>query len=78
MLTKPPARRSVNLSVNKELLEEAKALDINLSRAAEEGVSEAIRERKAQLWLEENREAIDENNRYFEEHGLPFSEYRGF
>jgi len=25
-----------------------------------------------------NREAIEANNRYFEEHGLPFAEYRGF
>ena len=27
-------------------------------------------------WQEENREAIESNNRWFEEHGLPFAEYR--
>lgn len=78
MLTKSPARKSVNLSLNKELLAEARTLDINMSRAAEEGLAEAIRQRRTQLWLEENRDAIEENNRYFEEHGLPFAEYRGF
>jgi antitoxin CcdA len=78
MLTKTPSRKSVNLSIDKSLLAEAKALDINLSRAADEGLAEAIRQRKTRIWLEENREAIEENNRYFEENGLPFSEYRGF
>ena len=78
MLTKPAARKSVNVSIDTRLLAEAKALSVNISRAAEAGIAEAIAKRKAELWLEENREAIDRNNRYFEEHGLPFAEYRGF
>jgi antitoxin CcdA len=78
VLTKPKPRKSVNLLIDAELLAEAKALNVNLSRAADEGLLKAIRERKTQLWLEENKDAIEENNRYFEEHGLPFAEYRGF
>ena len=78
MLTRPPTRKSVNVSIDARLLAEAKALDVNMSRAADAGLAEAIRVRKTELWLEENREAIAQNNRYFEEHGLPFSEYRGF
>ncbi|MBN9037814.1 MAG: type II toxin-antitoxin system CcdA family antitoxin [Rhizobiales bacterium] len=78
MLTKPEPRKSVNVLVDARLLAEAKALGVNLSRAADEGLVKAIRDRKSQLWLEENRAAIEENNRFFEEHGLPFAEYRGF
>ncbi len=78
MLDKAPQRRSVNLSLDADLVAEAKALNTNISRAAEEGLVEAIRKRKAEMWLEENAEAIEENNRYFEEHGLPFAEFRGF
>lgn len=78
MLDKAPQRRSVNLSLDADLVAEAKALNTNISRAAEEGLVEAIRRRKAEMWLEENAEAIEENNRYFEEHGLPFAEFRGF
>ena len=78
MLTKPSKRAPVNLSIDAGTLGAAKALNVNVSRAAEAGIAEAIRKRKAELWLEENLEAIEENNRYFEEHGLPFSEYRGF
>lgn len=71
-------RKATNLSLNADLLAEAKALSVNVSRAADAGLEDAIRNRKAELWLEENRKAIEENNRYFEQHGLPFSEYRGF
>ena len=80
MLTKTPKpqRKATNLSIDQNLIAEAKALDLNVSRMAEEGIAQAVRDRKAQLWLEENREAIEENNRYFEEHGLPLAEYRGF
>ena len=78
MLTKPEPRKSVNVLFDARLLAEAKALGVNLSRAADEGLVKAIRDRKSQLWLEENRAAIEENNRFFEEHGLPFAEYRGF
>ena len=80
MLTKTPKpqRKATNLSIDQNLIAEAKALDLNVSRMAEEGIAQAVRDRKALLWLEVNREAIEENNRYFEEHGLPFAEYRGF
>lgn len=78
MLNRSPSRKSVNLSIDAELLAEAKALKVNVSRAADAGIAEAISRKKAELWLEENSDAIAQNNRYFEEHGLPFSEYRGF
>lgn len=78
MLNRSPSRKSVNLSIDADLLAEAKALKVNVSRAADAGLAKAISLRKAEVWLEENRPAIEENNRYFEQHGLPFSEYRGF
>ena len=53
-------------------------MKVNLSRAADAGLAQAISRRKAEVWLIENAKAIEENNRYFEQHGLPFSEYRGF
>lgn len=80
MLTKThqPQRKSANLSIDGNLLADAKALEINVSRAAEVGIADAVRREKERRWKEDNREAIEENNRYFSEHGLPFSEYRGF
>lgn len=78
MLTKSSARKSVNLSIQIELLAEAKALKINVSRAADQGISEAVRKEKERLWKIENREAIESSNRWVEEHGLPLAKYRQF
>ena len=73
--TKPP-RAGTNLSVSVELIEEARALGINLSREAENGIAKAVSEEKARRWKEENAEAIEGANRYLAEHGLPFAKYR--
>lgn len=74
----PSVRKAANLSIDADLLIEAKALSVNISRAAETGIAQAVKAEKERLWKQENREAIEGWNRYFEEHGLPFSEYRGF
>lgn len=78
MLTRPPARKSVNLSLNKELLAEAKELGINMSRVAEESIAQAVSAEKSRRWKEENREAIESSNAYVEKHGLPLARYRMF
>lgn len=76
--TPKPQRKPVNLSLDQALIAEAKEMGLNISSIAEEGLSKAISARKAELWIEENREAIEENNRYFAEHGLPFAELRKY
>jgi antitoxin CcdA len=73
-----PKRKATNLALDQALIAEAKELEINVPTVAEVGLSKAIAARRAELWLEENREAIDENNRYFSEHGLPFAELRKY
>lgn len=80
MLTKTPksSRRATNISLDQAVIADAKGLGLNVSKIAEEGLRKAIAARKAELWLEENREAIEENNRYFAEHGLPFAELRKY
>ena len=47
----PVQRRSTNLSLDAQLVAEAKGLDINISRAAEEGIARAVAEETARLWL---------------------------
>ncbi len=74
----PAARRATNLSIDAEIFEEARALDINLSGAAQEGIQRAISAEKARRWKEENAEAIRSSNEYVEKHGLPLEKYRMF
>ena len=75
---KPAARKPTNLTLDAALLADAKDLSVNVSRAAENGIAEAVRAEKERLWLEENREALESSNAYVTEHGLPLAKYRMF
>ena len=70
-LSETQTRRPVNVSISRAVLEEAKALDINVSRAAEEGMRAAVRAARAAQWLTENGDSIAQHNHYLEQHGLP-------
>ena len=72
------ARKAANLSLDAELIASARDLDINISRAAEDGLARAIKAERERRWLEENAEAIRQENEYVEKHGLPFAKYRQF
>ena len=71
-------RKSTNLSLAADLVEEAKALDINLSRACEAGLEAALKEERKRRWQEDNRTAAEAWNVWIEEHGLPLARYRQF
>lgn len=72
------ARKAANVSLNEALLAEAKALQINISQAAEAGLAHAVAAKRAERWLADNREAVESSNAFVEEHGLPLTRYRGF
>lgn len=71
-------KRATNVSLNAALVDEAKALGINLSKACEEGLAAASKMERERRWLEENRAAIESNNRYVEKHGLPLARFRPY
>lgn len=71
-------RQPTNLSIKAELIEEAKALEINVSRAAEAGISEAVRAEKARRWKLENAQTIQDWNKWVDDNDLPLAEYRQF
>jgi len=71
-------KRAANVSVNQGLLEEAKALDINLSATLERALGEEVRARKRAQWLEENREAIAAYNARMERDGMLSDHVRAF
>lgn len=71
-------KKATNISLTEALLAEARALRINVSQAAEAGVARAVAARRAQLWLEENRAAIESSNAYVDANGLPLDRFRNF
>jgi antitoxin CcdA len=71
-------RKAVNLSINSDLLRQARELGVNLSKTLEGQLEQLIRAERARRWQEENREAIEEYNRWVEEHGVFSDRLRQF
>ncbi len=63
-------KKPTNLSINSDLLRQAKEHHINLSQALELRLAEILREERRQNWQEENREAIEEYNRRIAARGV--------
>jgi antitoxin CcdA len=71
-------RIKVNLTLDSEVAEAARALGLNMSRLAEAAIAEATKAERNRLWREENRAA---NAAYAEElarEGLPLAAFRTF
>lgn len=63
-------KRAANVSIRSDLLEAARAYDINLSATLESALIEQLHEARQQKWLEDNREAIAAYNEHVERHGV--------
>lgn len=62
-------KKSANLSINADLLQQAKRLNINLSQTLEQHLAEIVRQAQRNQWLAENKNALDEYNRRIESRG---------
>lgn len=71
-------RQPTNISLDSDLLEAAKALGVNVSRACERGLAEQVSETRAARWLEENNQALESSNLFVEKNGLPLASHRQF
>jgi antitoxin CcdA len=72
------SKKATNLSINSDLLRQAKELNINLSQTLEQSLSEVVREAKQQRWQTENADFITAYNNRIEAEGLPLEQYRSF
>ena len=72
------ARRTIKLMLDSNVVDEAAALNINISRAAQAGIAKAIAHETSRLWLEENAKAIESSHEYVDKNGLPLAKYRQF
>ena len=73
-----PARRATNVTLPADLLATAKALGIQVSQAAEAGLRQAVAQRQAQRWLDENQAALESSNDWVQTQGLPLAKHRNF
>ncbi|MCA0257674.1 MAG: type II toxin-antitoxin system CcdA family antitoxin [Proteobacteria bacterium] len=72
------ADRNAALSLDEGLVEQARSLNLDVAKAAEEGIARAVKSERERLWKIENAEAIAAENAYIEKHGLPLAKYRQF
>jgi antitoxin CcdA len=71
-------KKAANLSVNSDLLQKSRALNINLSATLERALREELAKCEASQWVEENRAAIISYNEFVEQHGCFGDEFREF
>jgi antitoxin CcdA len=64
--------------VRADVLQEAKALGLNLSKIFEAAVTEAVRRRREEAWRHENRDAIDSYNAKVARDGVFSDRWRKF
>lgn len=71
-------KKATNLSINSDLLNKARALDINLSAALEQALAQLLKQRQQEQWLQDNQEAIAAYNQDVEKHGVFGDTLRSF
>jgi antitoxin CcdA len=72
------SRKATNVTIDTELLEHAKSLGINVSKASEDGLSRAVAAKQEALWLQSNQAALESSNAYVDTNGIPSSKHRNF
>ena len=72
------SRQRLNLTLSGPLVEEAKALGLNLSRACENGLEAAVAAERAHRWQDENRAFFEWYNAKVEKDGLLLAQFRQF
>jgi antitoxin CcdA len=77
-MAKSTERRATNVSLPAEMVQAAKTLGINLSRACETGLKAALKDERERRWKIENAEGIAAYNEWIEKNGIPLAEFQEF
>ncbi len=63
-------KKATNLSVNSDLLQQAKGLGINLSQVFEDRLAEIVKEHRRQQWLRQHGKDLEGYGEFLERGGL--------
>ncbi|MGM0583347.1 MAG: type II toxin-antitoxin system CcdA family antitoxin [Pseudomonadota bacterium] len=75
-MTRGIAKKRTNVSLDAELLDEARRLDLNVSSITEAALEVAVREVRARRWAEENAQALAQRAEWIERNGLPLAKWQ--
>lgn len=73
-----PGKRATNLSLSRDVLEAAKALDINISQVCDNYLRDLVRREQERKWRADHADFIAAYNATLEAEGLPLDEWRSF
>ena len=76
--TAHPGKRPTNLSLSIDVLEAAKALDLNISQVCDTYLRELVRREQERRWGQEHADFVSAYNATIEAEGLPLDEWRSF
>lgn len=71
-------KKPTNLSVNSDLLQKARELNVNLSATLETALTQIVKDKQKEDWLSANKEAIQEYNQHVKKQGVFSKELRSF
>lgn len=71
-------RVKVNLTLDADVADTARALGLNMSRLAEAAIADAAKAERNRLWRAENRAAIGAYADEVAREGTPLAKYRSF
>jgi len=74
----PSPKRAANLTLSTEVLDDAKALGINISKACDAHLRELVRKEKEARWKAEHIDFIQAYNQTVAEESLPLDAWRTF
>ena len=77
-IQKKALKKATNLTLNHEVLAEAKELGINISKACDEFLASLVKQEKERRWKLENTEFFSSYNQTVEKEGLPVDGWRSF
>ncbi|RXD05289.1 post-segregation antitoxin CcdA [Sphingomonas sp. UV9] len=69
-------RKSVNVSLDTGIVAAAREVGLNLSQISEQAIRQATKAEQERRWKEDNREAIEGWNRWYEKYGDPLAHLR--
>jgi len=71
-------KKPTNLTINSDLLIQAKNLNINISSVLESALADKVRQKMQSDWLEENTDSINFYNRHIDTFGVFSDDLRTF
>ena len=75
-LTPKLRKKAVNATVREDILQEAKAFNVNISQVLETALASHNKRLREAKWLKENQAAIEEYNNWYAKHGDVFENLR--